>query len=89
MPRGRQWRRNPPGAYLYVTGEEWRIEQGQRRLKDLLAHVNVRNKAKIVTEQIAVVGGCRRLYELVNGNLRHGVMQHSLWKETLDLHRWR
>ena len=72
-----------------VTDEKWRIEQGQRRLKDLLAHVNEDKKAKVVAEQVEVVGGCRQTYRLVDRNLKHGVIQHSLWKETLVLHRWR
>ena len=80
----------PPPAYLHATGEEWQLrEQGRRRLEGLLAHVNKEEKAEVMIKQVEVVGGCRQLYELIDRNLRNGVIQHSLWKETLDLHRWR
>ena len=40
-------------------------------------------------EQIEVVGGNHKIYELVDQNLRCNLIECSLWKETLDLYRWR
>lgn len=74
--------------YFYVKAE-WRIMEGKERLKGLLAHVNKKEKAKVMEKQIAVVGGSRRIYELVDANLKKGLIQCSLWKETLMLYRWR
>ena len=74
--------------YDFVEDEEWKID-GRKRLEDLLAHVHEEEKAKVVAEQVEVVGGCRQIYEVVDENLKNSLIQHSLWKETLDLHRWR
>ena len=49
-----------------------------------------RNKmVKIVKEQIDVVGGCPKVYKIVDENLRNSLIEFSLLKESLDLHRWR
>ena len=72
-----------------ASGEEWRIKQGRERLEIILTHVDEDEKARVMQEQIDVVGGSSHIYELVDGNLRKSLIEHSLWKETLDLYRWR
>ena len=78
--------------YFHVTTDE---EEGQtRRLGGELiggrtARVNEDEKAKVVAEQVEVVGGCRQIYEAVDENLKQSVIRGCLWKETLDLHQWR
>ena len=78
--------------YFHVTTDE---EEGQtRRLGGELiggrtARVNEEEKAKVVAEQVKVVGGCRQIYEAVDENLKQSVIRGCLWKETLDLHQWR
>ena len=77
--------------YFHVTTEE---EEGQtRRLGELIggrtARVNEDEKAKVLAEQVEVVGGCRQIYEVVDENLRQSSIRGCLWKETLDLHQWR
>ena len=79
---------NPNPDYFHVK-DEWRIEQGTKRVEGLLAHVNEEEKARVVNKQVDVVGGSRQIYELVDRNLRKGLMECSLWKETLDLYEWR
>ena len=74
--------------YDFVVDEEWKID-GRKRLEDHLAHVHEDDKAKVVAVQVEVVGGCRQTYKLVDENLKNSLIQHSLWKETLDLHQWR
>ena len=75
--------------YFHVTTDE---EEGQTR-EELIggrtARVNEEEKAKVVAEQVEVVGGCRQIYEVVDENLRQSLIRGCLWKETLDLHQWR
>lgn len=42
-----------------------------------------------VKAQIEVVGGSPSVYKIVDKNLRNGLIEFSLLKESLDLHRWR
>ena len=55
--------------YDFVVDEERKID-GRKRIEDLLAHVHEDDKAKVVAEQVEVVGGCRQTYRLVDENLK-------------------
>lgn len=74
--------------HFYVTRKK-RIKRGREYLRRCLAAVNKEEKAKVMQEQIDVVGGSRKVYELVDGNLKKGLIECSLWKETFDLYQWR
>ena len=77
-----------PRSCAGACGRMWGSNQ-RKRFEDLLTHVDEDEKAKVVAEQVEVVGGCRQTYKLVDENLRQSLIQHCLWKETLDLHQWR
>ena len=74
-----------PRSCAGACGRMWGSNQ-RKRFEDLLTHVDEDEKAKVVAEQVEVVGGCRQTYKLVDENLRQSLIQHCLWKETLDLH---
>ena len=74
--------------HFFVTKQS-RIKRGKKYLQIFLATVIEEEKAKVVQEQIEVVGGSRKVYELVDQNLRQNLIECSLWKETFDLYHWR
>ena len=69
------------GAYIRVIrGVEvhvWAEEDGKKA-----------KTGKIMKEQFDVVG-CPNLYKIVDENLKRGLIEFSLLKESLDLHQWR
>ena len=73
----------------YYTCASCQIERGKKCLRKCLADVNDEEEGKVMQEQIKVVGGSHKIYELVDQNLRCNLIECSLWKETLDLYRWR
>ena len=46
-------------------------------------------EVKAQIDQIEVVGGSPSVYKIVDRNLRNGLIEFSLLKESLDLYRWR
>lgn len=73
----------------YYTCAACKIERGKECLRKCLADVNDEEEGKVMQEQIKVVGGSHKIYELVDQNLRCNLIECSLWKETLNLYRWR
>ena len=74
--------------YTFIT-DAARIDEGKKLLEDYLAHVDQEKVAEVMKEQIDVVGGQRSVYEIVDENLRNGLIEFSLLKESCDLYRWR
>ena len=66
-----------------------RTKRGKECLRRCLDKVDNEEEVKVMQEQIEVVGGNHKIYELVDQNLRCNLIECSLWKETLDLYRWR
>lgn len=74
--------------YFFVTNAH-RIIKGEQLLKNYLNDINVDAKTKVMKKQIDIVGGCQHIYEIVNKNLKKGLIEFSLLKETCDLYSWR
>ena len=74
--------------YFFVTNAH-RIIKGEKLLKNYLNDINVDAKTKVMKKQIDIVGGCQHIYEIVNKNLKKGLIEFSLLKETCDLYSWR
>ena len=88
---------DPPEKFFFPDVPDWkyypvpkeRITAGKRNLAEYVRNVDVEKKAKVLEARIAVVGGCRQLYEAVDANLSQGFIEQSLWDEYFLLLRWR
>lgn len=74
--------------YTFVTDDQ-RMADGKKLLEEYLADVDQEKKAKVMKEQVDVVGGHINVYQIVDENLRNGLIEFSLLKESCDLYRWR
>ena len=73
--------------YFYVKCEK-RINRGRKKLAEYLADVD-EDKVKFwMAEQVELVGG-KLIYDIVDENLKSGVIELSLLEETCNLYGWR
>ena len=73
--------------YVFITCAE-RIAEGERKIEELLSDVDQEKFAKLIDDQVAVVGS-ETIFTRIDNNLKIGVVEYSLLKELSDLYLWR
>ena len=74
--------------YTFVTCKR-RIEEGEKRKRDLLSDVDNEAVDKLIDEQIMTVGGSKVVYRRIDKQLKLGLLDFSFLSEYCQLYGWR
>ena len=74
--------------YTFVTCKR-RIEEGEKRKRELVSDVDEEGVEKLVDEQIKTVGGSKVVFRRIDRQLKLGIIDFSLLSEYCQLYSWR